>query len=255
MEFASERQAMNNNGLLLGAETSISFSTPTPGDGEVVAVGGNLSSSTLLSAYRHGIFPWFSDDDEPIQWWSFDPRSVIFPKQLHLSRSLKKRIRKKTYHLTVDSAFEQVIRGCRVVKRPDSNGTWITENMIRAYLNLHYLGYAHSVEAWLDGMLAGGLYGVSLGGCFCGESMFARQSDASKVAFAALGGVLIDAGFGLIDCQEQTRLLSSFGAVSLSRASFLEKLARELEKQSIRGNWGRLMPNFPRSSMWDELHG
>jgi len=245
---------MIDYGLSLDAETSLTLSTPTPGDGEMVAVGGNLSPVTLLSAYRHGIFPWFSDDDEPIRWWSLDPRCVIFPKQLHLSRSLKKRIRRKDYRLTVDSAFERVIHECRVVKRPDSDGTWITENMVRAYLNLHYLGYAHSVEAWLDGTLVGGLYGVSLGGCFCGESMFSHQSDASKVAFAALGGVLIDADFGLIDCQAHTRLLSSFGAVNLSRSSFLEKLERELDKQSIRGNWGHLMSNFPRSSLWDELH-
>ena len=141
------------------------------------------------------------------------------------------------------------------MKRPDQDGTWITDEMTEAYTQLHRLGFAHSVEAWLDGELVGGLYGVSLGGCYYGESMFTRVSDASKVAFTALAGVLIDSGFGLIDCQQHTRHLASFGAVDMPRKRFLEVLAEELEKPTIKGNWGELLPKFPSSSLWETFGG
>lgn len=232
----------------------VQFPNPTEIDGDVIAVGGNLSPGMLLSAYRQGIFPWFSDDD-PILWWSLNPRFVIIPGRIHISTSLKKLIRKKPFKLTLDMAFKQVIEGCRDSDRPGQEGTWITDDMLEAYLNLHTLGFAHSVEAWTGDELAGGLYGVSLGGCFYGESMFARQSDASKIAFVALAGVLVDAGFGLIDCQQHTQHLAAFGAIDMPRKIFLDSLTEELEKPTIKGNWGRTFPDFPDSRLWKELNG
>jgi leucyl/phenylalanyl-tRNA--protein transferase len=246
---------MNNDSPYVDEDSAITFPNPALADGDVVAVGGNLSPGMLLSAYRQGIFPWFSDDNEPIVWWSLDPRFVIFPARLHVPQSLRKRIRKNPFHLSLDTCFDQVIRGCSQAVRPDQDGTWITEGMIDAYSGLHLLGYAHSVEAWLDGKLAGGLYGVSLGRCFFGESMFSLEIDASKVAFTALVGVLSDAGFGLIDCQQHTRYLSSFGALDMPRPKFLERLSIELQKPVIRGNWGSLIPEFPNSVLWNELRG
>lgn len=180
---------------------------------------------------------------------------MIFPERIHISTSLKKRIRKKPFELTLDGAFEEVISGCRNAGRPEQEGTWITDEMMEAYIRLHRKGYAHSVEAWQDGELAGGLYGVSLGGCFYGESMFTRCSDASKVAFSALAGLLIDSGFGLIDCQQHTRHLASFGAVDMPRGKFLNTLSRELEKPTIKGNWGDCFPEFPESVLWNSLVG
>lgn len=236
----------------MNAEEVSLFPDPNGIDGDIIAVGGDLSPEMLLSAYRQGIFPWYSDED-PILWWSLDPRFVIFPGKLHISGSLRKRIRKNAFEITVDKAFHLVIAGCRDSSRPDQDGTWITDDMKEAYIRLHHLGYAHSVEAWCDGELSGGLYGVSLGGCYYGESMFSRRSDASKVAFAALAGVLFDHGFGLIDCQQHTRHLASFGAEDLPRANFLEALNRELDKPTIKGNWSRRFPDFPRSELWDDL--
>lgn len=236
------------------ADTVSLFPDPNRIDGDIIAVGGDLSPEMLLSAYRQGIFPWYSDED-PILWWSLDPRFVIFPDGLHISKSLRKKIRKSTYEITVDRAFELVIAGCRDVLRPEQDGTWITDDMTNAYTKLHHLGYAHSVEAWCEGNLAGGLYGISLGGCFYGESMFYRLADASKVAFAALAGVLFDEGFGLIDCEQHTRHLAGFGAKDLPRVNFLEALNRELEKPTIKGNWSRRFPDFPRSELWDDLSG
>lgn len=243
---------MNAEEVSLLFEPDIRFPDPNEIDGDIIAVGGDLSPGMLLSAYRQGIFPWFSDED-PILWWSLDPRFVIFPGRLHVSSSLRKRIRKATFDITVDKAFDLVIAGCRDTARSDQDGTWITDDMMEAYLRLHQLGYAHSVEAWHEGELSGGLYGVSIGGCYYGESMFTRRTDASKVAFTALAGVLVDEGFGLIDCQQHTRHLASFGAVDMPRANFLEALGRELEKSTIKGNWNRRFPDFPRSELWDNL--
>lgn len=229
---------------------------PDPGcvQGEQIAIGGDLSPQRLLAAYRRGIFPWFSEGS-PILWWSLDPRFVLFPQRIHVSRSLRKTIRRNVYTLTVDRAFSGVLAGCRESFRPGQNGTWITSGMYEAYLRLHRLGYAHSVEAWLDGELAGGLYGVALGGCFYGESMFSLASDASKTAFTALTGVLVDAGFGLVDCQQHTRYMESFGAVDMPRKNFLGALAVELEKSTLRGNWQEVFPGFPRSGLWASLGG
>ena len=233
-------------------EAEVQFPDPNDIEGDIVAVGGDLSPEMLLSAYRQGIFPWYSDED-PILWWSLDPRFVIFPTRLHISTSLKKAIRKKEYRLTLDEAFDGVIDGCRNSSRPGQDGTWITDEMSEAYIRLHTLGYAHSVEAWSGDDLCAGVYGVSLGGCFYGESMFARHTNASKIAFAALGGVLVDSGFGLIDCQQHTRHLASFGAVDMPRRNFLIALERELKKPTIKGNWSRIFPDFPQSALWDRL--
>lgn len=246
------QRRMNAEKASLNIEPDIRFPDPNEIDGDIIAVGGDLSPRMLLSAYRQGIFPWYSDDD-PLLWWSLDPRFVIFPGRLHISTSLRKKIRKMDFEITVDKAFDRVISGCRDTIRDDQDGTWITEDMMEAYIRLHHLGYAHSVETWYHGELSGGLYGISMGGCYYGESMFARRTGASKVAFAALSGVLVDAGFGLIDCQQHTRHLASFGAVDMPRANFLKALDRELEKPTIKGNWSLRFPDFPRSELWDNL--
>ena len=252
MTSGSGRRPIITESTFLNAD--IEFPDPSEVNGDLIAVGGNLSTQTLISAYRRGIFPWYSDND-PILWWSLNPRFVIFPGRIHISSSLKKAIRRNTFELTLDKAFDMVISGCRDVNRPEQEGTWITDEMREAYIQLHQQGYAHSVEAWVDGELAGGLYGVSLGGCYYGESMFTRRSDASKVAFSALTGVLVDSGFGLIDCQQHTRHLASFGAVDMLRDKFLNTLSDELKKPTIRGNWGEVFPDFPDSVLWRSLGG
>ncbi len=245
---------MAESGVYLPPEADVEFPNPRTIEGDIVATGGNLSPGMLLSAYRRGIFPWFSEGD-PILWWSLNPRFVIFPARFHISRSLRKTIRKNPFTLTLDADFAAVMEGCRDSWRPGQDGTWITADMFEGYVALHELGYAHSVEAWKDGKLAGGLYGVSLGGCFYGESMFTRVTDASKVAFAALGGILADADFGLIDCQQHTRHLSSFGAIDMQRSCFLDALEKELMKPTLLGDWGGLFPDFPSSRCWQEITG
>ncbi|MHB8881583.1 MAG: leucyl/phenylalanyl-tRNA--protein transferase [Thermodesulfovibrionales bacterium] len=191
----------------------------------LLAVGGDLSSDRILLAYSQGIFPWFSDDS-PILWWSPDPRLVLFPDELKVSRSLRQVMKKDIYRVTYDRAFEAVIRSCSCVRRKDEDGTWITDEMIGAYCRLHELGYAHSVESWHGDELAGGLYGISLGRVFFGESMFAKSSNASKVAFATLVQRLSSAGFKAVDCQVKTAHLQSFGAREISAAEFREILRR-----------------------------
>lgn len=232
----------------------VDFPFPSPRNipDDIVAVGGNLSPGMLLSAYRRGIFPWFSEN-EPILWWSLDPRFVLFPSRVHVSRTLRREIRKKRFTLTVDQRFGEVIRSCRSMPRPGQEGTWITGAMVEAYEELHRLGYAHSVEAWRGDELAGGLYGVSLGGCFYGESMFARADNASKTAFVALAGALTDHGFALIDCQQHTTHLGSLGAIDMPRHRFLDFLEKELEKPTHQGPWDRWLPDFPWSTLWEEL--
>jgi len=176
----------------------------------LLAAGADLSLPRLLEAYRNGIFPWFSHD-QPILWWSPDPRMVLFPTELKISRSLARTVRSTRFEVRADTAFDAVIKGCRQPRRGES-GTWITEEMAEAYGTLHRAGFAHSVETWLDGKLVGGLYGVALGRAFFGESMFARVSDASKVALVALARQLQHWEFGLIDCQMNTAHLASMGA-------------------------------------------
>lgn len=184
----------------------------------LLAIGGDLSVSRLLDAYRHGIFPWYSDG-QPILWWSPDPRSVLFPEQLRISRSLRKTLKKDCYRITFDTVFAEVIQEC-AAPREDGPGTWITQEMQAAYRHFHTAGHAHSVEAWCDNKLVGGLYGVALGKVFFGESMFSRMSDASKVAFVTLVAHLRQWGFRLVDCQVETAHLNSLGARTIARHEF-----------------------------------
>lgn len=202
----------------------------------LLGVGGDLHPRRLLLAYAHGIFPWYSEG-QPILWFSPDPRFVLFPDQLHLGRSLKKRIRRGDFEIRLDTAFEQVMRGCQAAYRPGQRGTWITEDMLSAYQELHRQGHAHSAEAWRDGKLVGGLYGVAMGELFSGESMFALEDDASKVAFAWLARQLQAWGFQLIDCQVHTRHLQRFGACEIPREDYLEHLERLVARPRTPGAW------------------
>ena len=188
----------------------------------LLAAGGDLSPERLLNAYRHGIFPWFSAG-QPILWWSPNPRAVLLPEELKISRSLRKRLRQGEMQVTLNRAFAEVINHCSE-DRPGQDGTWITDEMQAAYRQLHRLGYAHSVESWQGGELVGGLYGIAIGRVFFGESMFTRRTDASKVAFAHLVRQLDAWGFPLIDCQVSSAHLSSLGARTLPRAEFLALL-------------------------------
>ena len=190
----------------------------------LLAAGGDLSPARLLKAYRLGIFPWFSDG-QPILWWSPDPRMVLFPDELKISRSLAKILRQERFRITVDTNLDAVIRQCAEPRR-DAQGTWITQDMITAYNCLHQLGYAHSFEAWQDDQLVGGLYGVALGKIFFGESMFSRVSNASKVAFVHLVSQLKEKSFHLIDCQVETAHLGSLGARNIPRQQFIRILDR-----------------------------
>lgn len=190
----------------------------------LLAAGGDLSPERLLDAYGRGIFPWFNDED-PVLWWSPDPRMVLFPGELHLSRSLRRTIRSREFTVTFDRAFHDVMEGC-AGPRDNQDGTWITTDMMRAYARMAELGYAHSVEAWAGGELAGGLYGVAVGRIFYGESMFSRRSDASKVAVSWLARQLDRWQFELIDCQMSTEHLASLGAREVPRADFLRRLER-----------------------------
>lgn len=187
----------------------------------LLAVGGDLSANRLLTAYQKGIFPWF-EDDNTIMWWSPDPRFVLFPKDLKVSKSMKQILRNTDFVVTVNKDFNAVITACAAAKRPGQDDTWITKGMIDAYTKLHHLGYAKSIEVWLNNTLVGGLYGVDLGnGVFCGESMFAKVSNASKVGFISF---IQNTNYKLIDCQVYTNHLESLGAMDISRAQFLKYL-------------------------------
>ena len=202
----------------------------------IVAVNGNLSPGVLLSAYRQGIFPWY-DDESPILWWSPDPRFILTPDRLHIPKSLRRDLRKENFSVTVDQAFPDVIRECARVPRPEQEGTWIVPEMQQAYNRLHNLGFAHSVEVWQDEELVGGLYGVSLGSAFFGESMFSLVSNASKAAFVLFMLALDEQGFGLMDCQVYTEHLSQFGAYEVPRSEFLKLLHEKLAAPTKRGSW------------------
>lgn len=202
----------------------------------LVAYGTDLTPALLIDAYSHGIFPWFDDDAEPVLWWSPDPRAIIAPAEVHISKSLAKRIRSGVFNLTVDTAFADVTAAC-AEPRASSGGTWITRKMRAAYQRLHDLGLAHSVETWRGNDLVGGLYGVSLGRMFFGESMFSRASDASKVAFVHLAEQLDSWDFTLIDCQIPTQHLASLGAHELPRHCFLELVAANRGYPDRRGRW------------------
>ena len=202
----------------------------------LLAVGGDLSSERLMEAYRAGIFPWYSDD-QPILWWSPDPRLVLELDNFKMSRSLRKIVEKGIFEVTFDQAFEEVIRTCASLPRAGQSGTWITNEMQGAYIHLHGLGYAHSVESWFGGKLAGGLYGVSLGKAFFGESMFHLKSDASKVALATLVKKLRNWDFHFIDSQMTTEHMLSLGAKEVPRRIFLKRLQSALRHPTKRGRW------------------
>jgi leucyl/phenylalanyl-tRNA--protein transferase len=204
------------------------FPDPDMVPGNIVAVGGNLSPGMLLSAYEQGIFPWYNPED-PILWQSPDPRFVIFPETLHVSKSMRRLLRGGGFELSFDTEFAGVIRGCAEADRPGQDGTWITEDIIAAYTELHRLGYVHSAESRLDGKLVGGCYGVHIGRVFCGESMFAAVSNASKAAFLSLAKYLFEEkGAAFIDCQVPTDHLRSLGGREIRRHDFLRLLRETL---------------------------
>jgi leucyl/phenylalanyl-tRNA--protein transferase len=202
----------------------------------LLAVGGDLRPERLLAAYARGIFPWYSEG-QPLLWHSPNPRFVLEPAQLHVGRSLRKTLKAGTYQVRWDTAFESVIDACAATPRPGQSGTWITSEMRAAYVTLHQLGFAHSVEAWAEGGLKGGLYGVSLGAAFFGESMFAHAPDASKVAFVTAVERFQAWGFHFIDCQVETEHLARFGATHWPRRRFLQALAQALQEPTRRGKW------------------
>ena len=202
----------------------------------LLAVGGDLTKERLLTAYRKGIFPWY-EVGQPILWWCPNPRLVLFPEELKISRSLRKVLHKQEFEIRFDSSFENVIKSCADVRTEQGKGTWIIPEMQQAYIELHQEGYAHSVESWLNGELVGGLYGISLGQCFFGESMFSTVSDSSKAALVELANFSNQVGIKIIDCQMTTQHLLSLGAREIDRQSFLKKLHQYLEKPDIKGSW------------------
>jgi leucyl/phenylalanyl-tRNA---protein transferase len=202
----------------------------------LLAVGGDLSPERLVLAYEQGIFPWTSERG-PLLWWCPAPRFVLFPEELHVGRTLRKLERHPPYRLSLDEAFSQVIRACASTKRPGQPGTWIRPDIQAAYIQLHELGIAHSVEAWEGGTLVGGLYGVALGSVFCGESMFAHRANASKLAFVALVEQLRAWGFSLVDCQIFTEHLHRFGAREIELDEFLDRLADGVAQPDRPGRW------------------
>lgn len=208
----------------------------------LLCVGGDLSPKRLLLAYEKGIFPWFSEN-EPLLWWSPDPRLVLFPENIHISKSLKKKIKKSPFDIKIDNAFEETIQSCAFVRKNQGGGTWIIPEMVAAYTKLYHLGYAHSIEAWHDNKLVGGLYGVCLGGSFFGESMFASESDASKIALVALADLLKKSNFDLIDCQVTTQHLVDMGAVEIPRSTFLSIIKKSVKRKMDKNLW-----NFNYSS-------
>ena len=212
----------------------------------LLAAGGDLSSERLLDAYRHGIFPWFSEG-EPLLWWSPDPRMVLHTTEFKLSRSLSKSLRNRGDEVRIDTAFEAVLEGC-AGPRHHQPGTWLGAEMRAAYTKLHQLGYAHSFETWLEGRLVGGLYGIAIGRMFYGESMFARETDASKVALATLVGTLQARGFPIVDCQMNTSHLASLGAREINRADFLRAVAALVNYAEPPGRWESATPGKARLS-------
>lgn len=215
---------------------SLVFPDPDSASPEgIVAWGGDLNPSRVLSAYRRGIFPWYSKGD-PILWWSPDPRLILNLDDFKLRRSLKKKL--KTFEIRFDTAFEAVMRECAAIPRPGQRGSWILDEVIEAYTELYGMGYAHSVEAYRDGELVGGLYGVAIGRVFCGESMFAKVDDASKAAFAVLIGKLKEWGFDFVDCQVPTEHLKSLGAIEVARDYFLMRLDAALQHEDAWGGNG-----------------
>ena len=215
----------------------------------IIALGGNLSPGMLLSAYEQGLFPWFSEED-PVIWHSPDPRFVLFPEKLHVSSFMKKTLKNNKFTITLDHNFSAVIASCSQIKRPGQGGTWITQDMITAYTKLHSLGWAHSAEAYFEGELSGGCYGIRLGNIFFGESMFSKIPNASKAAFLTLARFLFDDDVLLIDCQQTTRHMESLGAEEISRLEFISLLRGAMALRSPdgtgdrKGNWGKMFPDL-----------
>lgn len=218
----------------------ISFPPPHFAEAQgLLAVGGDLSEARLLLAYQMGIFPWFSEDD-PILWWSPDPRLVLYPSDVQVSARLERTIRRRFFQVTCDTAFDAVITACAQERLKNHQPTWIHQDMIDAYCRLFDAGYAHSVEAWHEGRLAGGLYGLSLGGSFFGESMFSRVSNASKVCLVTLCRRLRQWSFDMVDCQVPTDHLMRMGAVKISRSRFLKELKTSLTRPTLRQRWRQM---------------
>ena len=226
-------------------DSAIRYQFPEPSSANqdgLVAIGGNLSRECLISAYKNGIFPWFNPGD-PILWWSPEPRMVIFPDQLRLPRSVKKVLKKHTFTFTFDRCFEQVIINCAAPRKTeDSNpGTWVTDEMIEAYIDFHKAGYAHSVECWQDSVLCGGLYGVAMGSIFFGESMFSHVSESSKLSLVTLIKQLQQWDYDLLDCQLPSDLVKRLGATNLRRKEFT-RMVREKTKSAEPENWADYHP-------------
>ena len=215
---------------------ALPFPDPREADDHgLLGYGGDLGPERLLAAYAQGVFPWYEDD--PVLWFSPDPRMVLVPGELRVNRTLAKNLRRGRYELRFDTAFEQVIRACAEVPRPEQQGTWITDDMLEGYTKLHELGFAHSAEAWESGELVGGVYGVSLGAAFFGESMFATRSDASKVALVTLARTLASWGFHFLDCQVPNEHTERLGAREWPRDDFLRALDVALETPTRQGSW------------------
>ncbi len=220
------------------------FKFPDPEDSEddVVAVGGNLSPGMLFSAYYQGLFPWY--DEKPILWWSLNPRLLIYPQNLVVSKSMKKLFKSNKFRVTVDTDFKNVVRQCQEIKRSHEDGTWITDEILDAYYKLHLEGMAHSVEVWADDRLVGGLYGVSIGSFFAGESMFAKESNASKYGFITLVKYLEEKSFKFIDCQQETAHLTSLGGKAVDRDQFYRDLNESLKEETYLGDWSVIFSDF-----------
>jgi len=228
------------------------FPDPAHADEDgLLAVGGDLSPQRLLMAYGQGIFPWYSEN-APILWWSPDPRLILEPSKIHVPRRLERILRQGRFRFTLDTAFERVITRCADTPRHGAHGTWIVPEMLAAYCRLHELGFAHSIEAWSGDVLAGGLYGVAMGGAFFGESMFYGEPDASKAALVTLMRALDRAGFTLFDCQQTTAHMVRFGGFEVPRVEFLSRLRTALELPFLRGPWslrdGRLACARPETN-------
>ncbi len=220
-------------------DTQHIFPNPNNANEEgILAVGGDLDPQRLLLAYENGIFPWFNPED-PIIWWSPNPRMVLYPERVKVSKSMKQILNRNTFEIRYDTAFKEVMSNCQKVIRNnyEEAGSWITKDLIESYTKLHEMGYAHSVEAWQDNQLVGGLYGVSLGNCFFGESMFSKASNASKACFITLARELEKKNFSMIDCQVYTEHLESLGAEKVERTVFLEQLGEGLLKPTLKGSW------------------
>ncbi|MCA1950259.1 MAG: leucyl/phenylalanyl-tRNA--protein transferase [Treponema sp.] len=228
----------------LNESERLQFPNPEEIEDWIVAIGGNLSPGMLLSAYEQGIFPWYNPED-PLIWQSPDPRFVIYPETLHISESMRKILKKHLFTIRFDTDFEGVIHGCASVPRPGQNGTWISEDIIEAYTELHRLGWVHSAEAYLEGRLVGGCYGIRIGNVFCGESMFALYPNASKAAFLTLAKNLFNDEVQFIDCQVPTEHLRSLGGQELARTEFFKLLkkaisvrdSKDLDQADRRGSW------------------